>query len=211
MVIQVPRKLVKTRLFGLLWVVIFAFLFSWFGYFMIFKTIYNLKPYQKLVFYLDTYSVLTEKPEQFKKLLNDEELKKQGLIDISYYTFDILGEDTPYIKDVIDQVDFAIIPQSALGNFTGIDDDLLDFSSLEDIPAQYELGYTNHAIKIYEAGNDEYNSKFLFSSWLTLNDDIHNSNFFLIASNYSKNFDKEKNHILGYSSLNIILNDNLTK
>ena len=209
MTIGFPRKLVKARFIGLIWVSIFVFLFSWFGYYCIFKAIYTLKPYQELVFYFDTYKVIEKKPDQLKKILDSEELKEQGLIEVSYYSYDIYGEETPYLKDVAPYIDFAVVPEFILDNYTGMADDFLNVESLVDLPSQYEIGFNGYAVKIYSSKDENYNQNFVYSDWLTFQGSTSTSSFYLLVTSYSKNFDKEKEHILGYTSLSLFLNDNL--
>ena len=209
MTINIPNKIIAKRSFALSWVLIFIFIFSWFIYYSIFRSVYALKPYQQLNFYIDTYETLTGRPEQLKKLLNDKELKENGLVDISYYSFTIYNEETPILKDVIDEVDYAIVPDFILGSYVGMNDDFYDVTSLISLPNQYEVGYSNFAIKIYDKDNQEYNNNFTYSEWLSFSNDEKSSNFYLVASKYSKNFDIENNHILGYKALEKLLNNSL--
>ena len=209
MIIKVPHKLVKARLIGLLWVMFFAFLFSWAGYYVIFKAIYNLKPYQKLTFFVESYSVLPNKPEQFQKLLDNEELKEKGLENIIYYSYDIFGEETPSAKTIIKYLDYAILPEASMLAYTGKKDDFRKIDELITLPSQLETAYDGYAIKIYDPSNPTYNEALNFSSWISFSKDQYTASFYLVVSSFSQNFDEENNHVLGYASLNMFLANNL--
>ncbi len=209
MVLSVPSKLVSRRLFGLLWVMIFAFLFSWAGYYIIFKAVYELKPYEKLTFFVESYSVLPHKPEQFQVLLDNEQLKEEGLIDIIYYSYDIFGEETPSSKTIIDKLDFAILPEASMDAYTGRKDDFRKVDDLMSLPSQYVTAYDGYAIKIYDSQDEAYNEALNFSSWISFSKDQYTASFYLVISSYSANFDEANNHVLGYTSLNMFLKNNL--
>lgn len=208
MTLNVPRKLVNARLIGLIWVMIFAFLFSWFSYYCIFKAMYQLKPTEKLVFFIETNGLLQGKPETFQKMMDDEEMKKDGLIDISYYPYDTAEEDKPFIKNVINEIDFVILPGYELDNFVGMKDDCKAFADLIEIKDFYTLDYQGLALKIYDGDDQEYNKHFTFDTWLPLAREGSKADFYLLVSNYSQNFDRGNNHILGYLGLNILLTTN---
>lgn len=211
MVNKVPRKLTIRRAIGLSWAVIFAFLFSWFAYYCVFSLIYKLKPYEQIVFFVKSYDEITGKPERFISIYNNEDLKKDGLMNVTYYSFNIYDGEAPSFKDALPEFDIAIINEEALiGYFSSsLNHDVLKIDEFADTKGVYEYGFDGYAIKIHDKDNPDYNKNFTYDNWITMSNSDKESSFYIIVSGYSQNFDVAQNHTLGYKALDIFLSENI--
>ena len=170
-----------------------------------------VKRTQRIEFFIAAHGF---KDAEYHKVI-EEEFKKDGLIEAGIYSY--LETDTSiyeYFASYGEDADYVIFSESNIKELKEyLVDNYYDVSTLvEDIPsiAHFETyKYEDdkpYGIKIFDGQNEEYNSKFTFSDLITFTSEgKENESYYLLIDNKSPHFDKEHNHVLGYSILEYFL------
>ena len=181
-------------------------------FFFIFQAMFYIKRTQKIELFIAAHGL---KDDNYHKNI-EKTFKPNGLIEMNVYSyiedeiniynyFSANGENADYIifseTNVKDMQDYVL-------------DNYYDVTSLvSDIPAisafeTYSYEDKPVGIKIYDGSNPSYNEKFKFSDLIEFTKEGKEAeSYYLLVDTGSPNFNKEKNHTLGYSVLQYFLDD----
>ena len=120
-----------------------------------------------------------------------------------YNYFSANGENADYVifseTNVKDMQDY--VPGNYL-NVGALKNDVPSIAQFE----YYQFEGTSYAIKIFDAANETYNSRFSFTDTFEFTKQgKENESYYLLVDNQSPNFDKQNNHTLGYEVLEYFL------
>ena len=185
---------------------ILAFLAGFFLiFFLIFQAMFYVKKTQRIDIFIAAYGV---KDDNFKKAI-EKEYKKDGLIEVNIYSY--LESDKNlynYFSANGEKADFIIFSETNINEMQEyVPENYVNLSALaSDIPSLSKYETTEYGIKLFDGSNDEYNNKFTYTDTFEFTKEgVDKESYYLLVDKESPNFDKEKNHTLGFSVLEYFL------
>ena len=166
---------------------------------------FYVKKTQRIDIFIAAYGV---KDDNFKKAI-EKEYKKDGLIEVNIYSY--LESDKNlynYFSANGEKADFIIFSETNINEMQEyVPENYVNLSALaSDIPSLSKYETTEYGIKLFDGSNDEYNNKFTYTDTFEFTKEgVDKESYYLLVDNESPNFNKEKNHTLGFSVLEYFL------
>ena len=181
-------------------------------FFFIFQSIFAVKRTQRIEMFIAAHGL---KDDEYANKIK-KEFKSKGLVEMNIYSY--LEDDInvyDYFSANGENADFVIFSETNINDMQDyVPNNYMPISSLEDdiesIKSFETFDYdgTAYGIKIFDASNDVYNSKYKFKDLIEFTKEgKDNESYYLLIDSGSPNFDKANKHTLGYSVLSYFLYD----
>lgn len=190
-----------------------AFLLAFFLiFFFIFQAMFYVKRTEKIELFIAAHGL---KDDSYSKKIQ-KEFKSSGLIEMNVYSY--MEDDSNlfnYFSANGEKADYIIFSETNVQDLKEyVEGNYIPLSSLqEDVPSiaqfeTYQYGNEAYGIKIFDGQNETYNDKLKFTDLISFTKEgKEKESYYLLVDNESPNFNKEKNHTLGYSVLEYLLAD----
>ena len=181
-------------------------------FFLIFQARYYVKRTERIEFFIAAHG-LKENDIDSKM---QKAFEEDGLKEVFVYSY--LEDDTNiynYFSANGENADFVVFSETNVRDMQDyVPSNYFDVTTLSnDVPSilKYDLLQIeggSYAIKIFDGASEEYNSKYIFSDWIEFTKEgKENESYYLLIDNHSPNFDKQKNNIFGYKTLEYLLSE----
>ena len=201
----------KTYLTYFGWTVLVLAILLWAGFYFIFRQMYAAKPYEQLTFFYAAYGL---KDESFHNKMQ-KDLEDKSCYEVNYYDYSRIDKKIyEYYSSVKDNCDFLIFSEQDLvdmkevvkSEFKVLDENLIKEINLPSYYSFFDYEGLNYGIKLIDKNDDSYNNQTKFNHLIKSSLNENSDSFYLLINQKSVNFDKENEHILGYSGLEYYLN-----
>ena len=206
------REKAKSYFYYYGWTILVFVVAFFLTFFLIFQNLFAVKRTQRVDMFIAAHGL--KDFEYSSKVV--KQFKKGGLVEFNIYSY---LEDDINVMDYFsangENADFVIFSETNISDMKEyVPANYVPLSSLEDTVESiisfetFEYEGTAYGIKLFDATNDTYNSKYKFKNFIEFTEEGNdNESYYLLIDNGSPNFDKENKHTLGYSVLSYFLYD----
>ena len=206
------REKAKSYFYYYGWTILVFIVAFFLTFFLIFQNLFAVKRTQHVDMFIAAHGL--KDYDYSSKVV--KEFKKGGLVEFNIYSY---LEDDINVMDYFsangENADFVIFSETNISDMKEyVSANYVPLSSLEDTVESiksfetFDYEGTAYGIKLFDATNDTYNSKYKFKDLIEFTEEgKDNESYYLLIDNGSPNFDKENKHTLGYSVLSYFLYD----